>query len=137
MLLETDASLPLVTKCKLNYVKFSKPGGLNLSWSCLDRESRSRQKKLISTVWKTTSWQLRFSRQFKNQVSTVLTTLKIKISWFVSRSRSRVLILTKKSWSWQSRKSQQFEKRHRDMSRNLDLDRDCSIVCISTGFKFC
>ena len=75
-----------------------KPGGLNLSRSCLDHvliESLDLdKKKLILTVWKTTSRQSRFSWQFKNQVLTVSTTLKIEISQFLSISRSRVSIST-------------------------------------------
>jgi hypothetical protein len=81
---------------------------------CLDR---------VSTVWKRISRQSRFSRQFKNQVLTVSTTLKIKISWFLSRSWSRVSISTVwKRTSRQSRFSWQFEKWHLNVSRHLDLD---------------
>ncbi len=81
--------------------------GYNISLGvsiCLHRVSiesldLNKKKKLISTVekistvWKTTSRQSRFSRQFKIQVSTVSTTLKIEISRFSScldrESRSR------------------------------------------------
>jgi hypothetical protein len=81
--------------------------------------------KIFSTVWKTTSWQSRFSRQF--QVSTVLITLKIKISRFLSKSWLRVSISTVwKRTLQQSRFSWQFEKRHLDVSRHLNLDLNCS-----------
>ena len=68
--------------------EMSKVGGLDLSRRDLNRDlDLDPKKKSVSTVeifltvWKTTSW------QFKNQVSTVSTTLKIEISRFLLRSR--------------------------------------------------
>ncbi len=66
-----------------NCNEFFKPGGLNLSWSCLDRDSRSRH------------WQKVILDIFKKLVST-----EIEISWFcldsniqidTSQSRSRFI----------------------------------------------
>ncbi len=80
--------------CNVGECKICKVGGLDLSRRDLDRDLDLDAKKksvstveIFSTVWKTTSRQSRFSRQFKNQVSTVSTTLKIEISRFLSRSR--------------------------------------------------
>ncbi len=98
-------------------------GGLNCLDCVLTVWKRTSRQLRFSSSLKTTSRQSRFSWQFKNQVSTVSTTLKIKISRFLSRSQSRVSILTVwKRTSRQSRFSWKFEKRHLNVSRDLDLD---------------
>ncbi len=67
-----------------------KVGGLDLSRRDLDRDlDLDAKKKSVSTSFKNWSRRDGRSRQFKNQVSTVSTTLKIEISRFLSRSWSR------------------------------------------------
>ncbi len=111
----------LRVKCKV--------GGLDLSRRDLDRDLDLDAKKksvstveIFSTVWKTTSRQSRFSRQFKNQVSTAL---KIEISR-VKISIKISISTPKKSQSRPSRKSRQVLKTGLDAKDVLDLDLDWS-----------
>ncbi len=90
--------------------------------------------EIFSTVWKRTSRQSRFSRQFeKGHLSSwdFLNSLKNDIfdkvfaikSWFLSLPQSRLSISTfQKPTSRLSRKSQQFSKVGLDTKDNLDLD---------------
>ena len=94
----------------------TKGGGLDWSRHGLDRDlDLDAKKKSVSTRW-----------TFSTVQKPSLDSLDYSKNWDFSIFVEISISTPKKSQSRQSRFSQQFEKRHLDVSRHLDLDLDWS-----------
>ncbi len=140
MLIIVNVIIHLIRSEILNcpYTVLHKPGGLNLSWSGLDWESRSRHLEKVSLNSRDFLDTLK-KDSLKNDISTNLDKVyAIKSLFVLTWSRSRVetvktfLTLWKRT-SRLSRNSQQFEKWHLNKSRQSL----CYKVLICLNFYLC